>query len=200
MPSFFNSPTASKSLGPLPTLMENNAISKEVVKLKPRLRFLDKIGLSRDLSGLTRDKIGEISAIMVEAQKKEITQTLMLNLDIGNKERFAKYLDKVGVLNADIVKRSEAMERDLVSTLAEEMEKIYLERNKWEERIAAMKANGILRDADVTKETQRKDKWADILIENLDAKIELVMRNHAQSLQTTLELLKEKALKGEEVL
>ena len=200
MASFFNNHTASKSSEHLPTVMENNTISKEVVKLKPRLRFLDKIGLSRDLSGLARDKIGEISAIMVEAQKKEITQTLMLNLDIGNKERFAKYLDKVGVLNADIVKRSQTMERELTVMLSEEMEKVYLERGKWEERINSMKAKGILRDVDVEKETQRKDKWADVLVENLDAKVELVMRNHAQSLQTTLELLRDRALKGDDVL
>lgn len=186
--------------GPLSTISTGSELGEAAGKLKPRLRIWDRLGLSREMSAITREKLGEITAAIVEAQKAEIVQSLMLSLDLKKKEQFAAYLDRVGTLNGEIIKRSQAMERDLAGSLSEELEKIYEDKKKWETRVDDMKSRGLLDEKDHIEEMQRKSKWIDIMKDNLDAKIELVMRNHATSLQTTLELLRDKAIKGSEAM
>ena len=163
-----------------------------------KMGWLHKMKLNGAVGKVASEKLSEIARNMVEAQKQEITHHLMLNLDVNKKHAFNQYMEKVGYLNSDMIKRSNEMEKDLVRILRDVGESIEEERNQWVKKIEGRK----LSDEAHKKETDKMNKWIGILEQQAEAKIELLMKTHTESLQATLQFFKDTTLdnKGKSIL
>ena len=117
------------------------ALEKHIEGTELRVGLWDQFKLNRKSSEVTAQKLGEITITMVEKQRAEIYQKLMLELDINKKRAYAEYMDKVGFLNKDLIEKSNGMERDLRDILREEIGQIYDEKSAWVRR--AMTESGV---------------------------------------------------------
>ncbi len=158
-----------------------------------KLKWWDDIKLGSEVSRATRTQLAEVAQKMVEKQKQEITHRLMLDLDVNKKRAYQQYLDNVGILNNDLVKRSTEMEGELHDILVDSIEGIYKKKDEWIARINALK----LSDEDHKEEIDRMNKWIDIAKQQVDGKVELLIETHSQSIAATLQLLKNTVPDGE---
>ncbi len=158
-----------------------------------KMKIWDQFKLSGNLSKITRNQLSEIARSMVEKQKQEINHRLVLDLDINKKRAYKDYDENVKVLNSELIKRSNEMEKDLVRILRDATESIDSEREEWIKRIEARKLSSEAHK----KETDRMNKWIDLLEQQAETKIEMLMKTHSESLQATLQLFKDTTLEGE---
>ena len=161
-----------------------------------KMGFFDKIKFGGDVSKITRTQLAEVARTMVEKQKQEITHSLMLDLDVNKKRAYQQYLDNVGILNNDLIKRSTNMEEDLREILLNSIEKIYKEKDAWVSRIDALK----LSEEDHKKEMNSMNEWIDLARDQVEGKVRLLIQTHSESIKATLQLLKDTAIKGEDAL
>ncbi len=151
-----------------------------------KMGIFAKIKFDSDLGKIARTQLTEVARNMVEAQKQEITHSLMLDLDTNKKLAFSQYMQNVGILNKELVKRSTEMESDLQDILISSIEDIHKKKTEWIARIDALK----LSDEDHKEEIDRMKKWIDIAKQQVDGKVELLIKTHSESIAATLKLLK----------
>ncbi len=193
-----NKPSADKDPATFSTAKNNKLADHINSNDMTKMGWLHTMKLNGAVGKVTSEKLAEIAKNMVEAQKQEITHHLMLNLDVNKKHAFNQYMEKVGYLNSDMIKRSNEMEKDLVRILRDVGESIENERNEWIKKIEGRK----LSDEAHKKETDKMNKWIGILEQQAEVKIELLMKTHTESLQATLQFFKDTTLdnKGKSVL
>ncbi len=185
-----------KTPTPIPTGEKNKLAEHVNSNDMTKMGFFDKIKLGGDVSKVTRAQLAEVARTMVEKQKQEITHSLMLDLDVNKKRAYQQYLDNVGILNNDLIKRSTNMEEDLREILLNSIEKIYKEKDAWVSRIDALN----LSDEDHKKEIDSMHEWIDLARDQVEGKVKLLIQTHSESIAATLQLLKDTAIKGEAAL
>ena len=181
-------------------VVQQNALEEATNRNKMRLGLWDRMNFNRETSVIMRDKLGEIATAMLEKQKQEIVHGLMLDLDEAKKRQFGEYLKKVGKVNEDLVRDSNKMEIALNRAMFEEISKAYELKGDWDRRLKELKESGLTTESEYQAEVSRMEKWAAITRDNIEGKIEIVIRGHIKTLEVTLELLRDKALKGSEQL
>jgi hypothetical protein len=200
--SFF-SEDVSNSVSAVPSARGHekfNDLEKAKKGVSLRLGIWDHFQLSRRTSELTKEKLEEITQAELEKQKSEIVHRLMLDLDLSKKSAFKEYMDNVGILNAEVIASSSALERELRNTLRQEIYGIIMEKNSWEKQIMDYQRDGILVGKDFDQEIERMEEWMEIAKGNIDGKVRLTIKEHIKSLETTLKLLKDKMIGGDAAL
>ena len=133
---------------------------------------------------------------MVEKQRAEIYQKLMLELDINKKRAYAEYMEKVGHLNQELIEKSNGMERDLRGILREEISQIYDEKAAWVQQIDGL---GLSND-DRAEEMNRMEEWISLAKGQVEGKVSTLVETHSTSLKVTLELLRDEAIRGDDAI
>ncbi len=123
---------------------------------------------------------------------EEIMHRLTLDLDISKKRAFNQYLDNVGFLNTDLIKRSNELGERLHEILIDSIERIYKEKDVWIKKIESLN----LSDEDHKKEMDRMHKRINLAEQQVEEKIELLMKMHNETLIAVLQLLKDTAISG----
>lgn len=177
------------SRGPsdLPSELENTDL---------KLGFINKFLFRKEASHALRQKMAQISHTYMEKQRAEIVQRLMLDLDINKKKAFEEYMEKVGYLNRELIKKSNDMERDLRGMLREEVAAIFQEKRSWEEQIDSL---GLSED-ERQGELIRMNEWIEFARSQVEGKLSTLVETHSASLKVTLELLRDAAIGGREAL
>lgn len=169
-----------------------NALLEQVENTELKMGLWDQFKFNRKTSEVTAQKLGEIAVTMVEKQRAEIYQKLMLELDINKKRAYADYMEKVGFLNRDLIEKSNQMERELRDILREEISQIYDEKAAWVKQIDDLK----LSNDDKSEEIERMEEWINLAKGQVVGKISTLVETHSTSLKVTLELLRDEAIRG----
>lgn len=154
------------------------------------LNMWQKIRLGRHTSARTADALAEVTATLVAKQRDEITHRLMLELDIDKKRAFQDYMATVGLLNQELLERSNAMERDLRRVMRMEIEAIYGEYEEWRAGIDRQSLSDAHRDAELA----RIEEWIQFAKGQIEGKVNTLIESHSASFKITLELLRDTAL------
>jgi hypothetical protein len=184
------------SIKPMVSAKVGHDLERHVQNQELRMGFWDQFKFSRKASEITAEKLGEITIALVEKQRDEIFQKLMLELDINKKRTYAEYMENVGHLNKDLVLKSNRMERELRTVMREEIEQIYKEQEAWIKMIEGMN----LSNEDRAHEMERIKDWIALACGQVDGKISTLVETHSASLKVTLELLKNEAIKADDAL
>ncbi len=123
---------------------------------------------------------------------EEIMHRLTLDLDISKKRAFSQYMDNVGLLNTDFIKRSIDLEERLRKILIDSIQKIHAGKDVWVKKIESLN----LSDEDHKKEIDRMNKWIDSAHQQINEKVEFLIKTHSESIVATLQLLKETTIKS----
>lgn len=181
---------------PLVRAVGHQALEKHLAKDDIRLGPIARLVHSQESGRVLREKLTEMSAALIEKQKQELSQRLMLDLDLSKKRAYASYQSKVGELNAELIAKSNEMERDLTEMLFVEIERIYGDKRRWEARLGELQLN---RD-ELEMELERLSNKLNFAIEQVEGKVDLMVQTQSRSLQVTLELLRDKAISGEDAI
>ncbi len=127
---------------------------------------------------------------------EEIMHGLMLELDVSKKRAFNQYIEKVGLLNADLIKKSSQLEECWREILIDSIERIYKEKDVWTKKIDSLN----LSDEDHKKEIDRMHKCIDLAEQQVEEKIKLLMKIHSESLVAVLQLFKNTAIEVDSAL
>lgn len=182
-----NVPVAPMELNPVDA---PSPLGAQMKNLNVDLGFIQRMKLTSESRKQLREKLGQIGSAVMEKQREEIFQRLMLDLDINKKRAFKEYMEKVSHLNGDLVQKSNEMERNLRDTLWDEVELIFEEKRRREERLSRMN----LTQDEHTAETERTNRWIDFALQQTEGKLNLLIETHSDSLSRTLQLLRDEAV------
>lgn len=181
---------------PLMRTAAGSALEQHLAKDDVRLGPIARLVHSQESGRVLREKLTEMSAALIEKQKQELNQKLMLDLDLSKKRAYASYMSKVGELNAELISKSNQMERDLAEMMFAEIEQIYGDKRRWEARFREL---DLTRD-ELEMEMERVSNKLNFAIEQVEGKVELMVQTQSRSLQVTLELLRDKSISGEDAI
>ncbi len=172
---------------------KDNGLAKQIDSENiTQMGIWNKIKLHGEVGKVAREQLFEVAKALVEKQKQEITHHLMLDLDVNKKLAYQHYLDNVGVLNKDLIKRSTEMEGELLDILVDSTEDIFKRKDAWIAKIDALK----LSDEDHKKEMDNMNEWIDLAKGQINGKVRLLIETHSESIRATLQLLKDTTLEG----
>lgn len=171
-------------------------LHKLVSEKELKIGFWDQLVLDQRTSRVTAQKLGDITNAIVEKQKSEIKQKLMLDLDLQKKRAAKDYMDMVGELNKVIVEKSNAMEREMRALMIQEVGKIYNERDEWSKNIKSWN----LSKSDEEAEVEKMMEWLERARGQVDGKILTLLEAHTESIKVTLELLKDGSITPDEAI
>lgn len=174
----------------------DKAVEKTLNKSDLKLGIWEGIKFNRRTQSALGDITGNIAIALVKKQESEITQRLMLDLDMEKKKAFADYLRNVKSLNSELTLQSAEMERELRTALTDELGKIYAEQEEWLKKIDTWNLSPKDRDAELS----RMEGWIELAKQQADGKIYLLIEKFSKALQETLELLESKAIRGDDGL
>ena len=174
----------------------SRALERHLARQDIRLGPIARLVLSQESGRVLRERLTEMSAALIEKQKQELSQRLMLDLDLSKKRAFASYQARVGELNAELIAKSNEMERDLTEMLFVEIERIYGDKRRWEKRLRELE---LTRD-ELEQELDRLSNKLGFAIDQVEGKVNLMIQAQSRSLQVTLELLRDKAISGEDAV
>ncbi|WP_299751373.1 hypothetical protein [uncultured Tateyamaria sp.] len=181
---------------PMVRSKSRNALLEHVENTELKMGLWDQFKFDRKTSAVASQKLGEIAVTMMEKQRAEIYQKLMLELDINKKRAYADYMEKVGHLNQELIEKSNRMERDLRDILREEIGQIYDEKNAWIAQIDGLK----LSNEDHAEEVNRMEEWISLAKGQVEGKVSTLVETHSTSLKVTLELLRDQAIGGDDAI
>jgi len=188
-----NIPTSTATtIKPMVKSRSSNGLEKHVENTDLKMGLWDKFRFNHRASELTAEKLGEITVTIVEKQRAEIHQKLMLELDINKKKAYQEYMGKVGFLNQELIQKSNSMERELRTILRGEITSIYDEKATWEKEIEGLD----LSNEDRSQEIARMNEWIGLAKDQVEGKISTLVETHSASLKVTLELLRDTAIDG----
>jgi hypothetical protein len=189
---------ASRSVSALPAedVPEVLTSKQHVTHLRNKLGFFDKLAVDRYSKDEARRVIGELVVNLLEKQKQEILFKITLELADEKKRAFANSMREGAQIEKEIAERSTEFERELID-LALNHGLAGHEHKK--ERLAQLDewhSLGRIDDESFMTERTAVENWMRIFRENLDAKVEIILRNHAQQIEKALSIFKERAISG----
>lgn len=184
---------ASAAVAPMVPTHRPGNLSTELARTDLKLGILNQFLYNREAGRAMREKLAQITVTIMEKQRAEIYQRLMLDLDINKKRAFQQYMEKVGFLNKELIQKSNDMERDLRDMLRQEITAIFEEKRDWEKQIEALNLTNAERDAEI----ERMERWIQFANDQVEGKLTTLVETHSSSLKVTLELLREQAIDGE---
>lgn len=130
--------------------------------------------------------VGDIIRNKLEEKKQEIINRLALDLDANKKSALKDHLTVVTGLERDISRISNEHENDLIEECLNHGLAFGRVKQEHLSRLAQARAIGEIDEAYYEAEVERVEMWSLTKRENLNAKLELMLRNHAEQLERTL--------------
>jgi hypothetical protein len=177
---------------------ERDALSsrQHVAILRNKLGLFDKIGVDWQSRAEAKRTIGELVVNLLEKQKQEILFKITLELADEKKRAFAESMRAGSQIEKEIAELSTDFERDLIE-LALNQGLAGHERKKARlEQLEKRYLDGRIDDESLMIERRAIENWMHIFRDNLDAKIEIILRNHAQQIEKALAIFRERAISG----
>jgi phage-related minor tail protein len=169
---------------------------QHVAILRDKLGFFDKIGVDWQSRAEAKRAIGELVVNLLEAQKQEILFRITLELADEKKRAFAESMRAGSQIEKEIAERSTEFERELID-LALDHGLAGHERKKTRlEQLEKRHLDGRIDHESLILERRAIEKWMHVFRDNLDAKVEIILRNHAQQIEKALTVFRERAISG----
>lgn len=169
---------------------------QHVTQLRTRLGFFDKLAVDRHSKDEARRVIGELVVNLLEKQKQEILFKITLELADEKKRAFANSMREGAQIEKEIAERSTEFERELIDLALDHGLAGHEHKKQRIAQLEAMHAQGRIDDESFMSERRAIENWMQIFRENLDAKVEIILRNHAQQIEKALAIFKERAITG----
>ncbi|MGE3988795.1 hypothetical protein [Pseudorhodoplanes sp.] len=167
---------------------------RHVASRREDLGFLDRVRFDHRSKAEMRKQLGEIFINMLEKQKQEILYRLSLELDGAKKQAFAEYMRVSGKVEREIAQLSNEFEDQLIDFGLEFGVQVRVQEETRKKRISALLSSGQITKENYDKELDKVEQWCNIQRENLDAKITIILQNHATQIEKTLQLFKERKI------
>jgi hypothetical protein len=192
--SFYGSPSlpARKEDVPLPFATSKH----QVGTMRNNLGFFDRIAVDRASRDETRRIAGELIVQMLAHQKEKIVFQIGLELDADKKRLFAESMREGSRMEKEIADRSTEFERELIDLALDQGLAGHEQKKARLDRLDQWRAAGRVDEESYMVERENIETWARIFGNNLNAKVEIILRNHAQQIERTLALFRERAIPG----
>lgn len=187
--SFYSKPAASLETAKVPEIISTE---RHVETRRDKLGWIDRVRFDHSSKTELRKQMGEIFINMLEKQKQEILYRLSLELDDSKKKAFAEYMRESGKVEREIAHLSNEFENQLIDFGLTFGVQVRVQEEDRKKRISDLLANGKITQENHNKEMAKVEEWSNIQRDNLDAKITIILRNHAAQIEKTLQLFKER--------
>lgn len=189
------------SSGPVPVLHDDEtpvvlSSKQHVGELRSKLGLLDKLSVDWHSREAARRVIGELVVNLLEKQKQDILFKITLELADEKKRAFAHSMREGAQIEKEIAERSTEFERELIDLALDHGLDGHERKKQRLAQLDEMHSQGRIDDESLTVERRAVEDWMRIFRENLDAKVEIILRNHAQQIEKALAIFKERAITG----
>jgi hypothetical protein len=192
--SFFSSPGLSVRKEEVAVTFGTS--NQQVGKMRNNLGFFDRLAVDRASRDETRRIAGELIVQMLAVQKEKIIFQIGLELDADKKRLFAESMREGSRMEKEIAERSTEFERQLIDLALDQGLAGHEQKKARLDRLEHWKSTGRLDEQSYMVERENIETWARIFGNNLNAKVEIILRNHAQQIERTLALFRERAIPG----
>ncbi len=169
---------------------------QHVTSMRNKLGFFDKLAVDRASKDEARQVIGELVVQLLEKQKQEIVFKIGLELADGKKRMFAESMREGALIEKEIAARSTEFERELIDLALDQGLAGHEQKKLRLERLEQWRSTGKIDDESYMTERGKVETWERIFRDNLDAKVEIILRNHAQQIERALVLFQERTIAG----
>jgi hypothetical protein len=169
---------------------------QHVAILRNKLGFFDKIGVDRQSRAEAKRTIGELVVNILEKQKQEILFKITLELAGEKKRAFAESMRAGSQIEKEIAELSTDFERDLIELALNHGLAGHERKKAWLEYLEKRYLDGKIDDESLMIERRAVENWVHVFRDNLDAKVEIILRNHAQQIEKALAIFRERAISG----
>ncbi|MCW5726226.1 hypothetical protein [Parvibaculum sp.] len=170
--------------------------TQQVAEMRERLGILDKLRLDRQSKAEARKVVSELVVNLLEKQKQELLFKATLELSDEKKRAFAESMREGSLIEKEIVERSTKFERELIDFALDQAIEGHQEKKRRLDHLNALHAADKIDGTSFQSEQQAIERWAELFRDNLDAKIELMLRNHAQTIEKALAIFRERVIQG----
>lgn len=167
---------------------------QHVAHLRHRLGFFDKLAVDRYSKEEARRVIGELVVNLLEKQKQEILFKITLELADEKKRAFANSMREGAQIEKEIAERSTEFERELIDLALDHGLAGHEHKKQRLAQLDDWHSQGRIDDESYTAERRAVENWMHVFRENLDAKVEIILRNHAQQIEKALAIFKERGI------
>jgi hypothetical protein len=169
---------------------------QHVAILRDKLGFFDKIAVDRQSRDEARRVIGELVVNLLEKQKQEILFKITLEVADEKKRAFAESMGQGAQIEREIAERSTEFERELIDLALDHGLAAHEHKKKRLEQLESRYLAGRIDDESLVRERRAVENWMAVFRDNLDAKVEIILRNHAQQIEKALAVFRERAISG----
>lgn len=188
-PSFYSSQKRELESSKVPDIVNTE---KHIQNRREQLGLINKIKFDQLTRKEIRNQLGNIFINMLEAQRQQILYKLGLELDDAKKKAFAQYMRESGKVEKEIATLSQEFESQLIDFGLDFGSEIWNQKKTRIEKLKVQLDQEKISEADYEREVENVERWMGIQRDNLDAKIEMILRNHAIQIERTLTLFKER--------
>jgi hypothetical protein len=191
---FYSSPSvAAHRADEVPEVLNSK---QHVSQLRTKLGFFDKLAVDRHSKDEARKVIGELVVNLLEKQKQEILFKITLELADEKKRAFANSMREGAQIEKEIAERSTEFERELIDLALDHGLAGHERKKQRLDQLDEWHSVGRIDDESLMTERGAVENWMRIFRENLDMKVEIILRNHAQQIEKALSIFKERAISG----
>jgi len=169
---------------------------QQLTEMKEKLGVLDKWSIGKRARVEARRVIAEIVVNALEKQKQMILFQMTIELADEKKRLFAESLREAARVEKEIAERSTQHEDALIDFVLDAALEGQQKKEHRIEHLDAQLAAGKLTRESYVQEVERVHRWSLLYLDNIDAKIELMLRNHAHLIEKALVLFNERAIPG----
>lgn len=135
-----------------------------------------------------RKQLRDLLRVGIQHQTDQLVYKVTLSFDEDKKRLFSEYLNRVRTTQANLITRSNEMAAELVEKLSDAIHSALVQQSTHVKKFELLQIEGHINEDDFNIEVQRVQKWSRTLREDADAKISLILSNHATAIQRTVEL------------
>jgi hypothetical protein len=169
---------------------------QRVAILRDKLGFFDKIGVDWQSRAEAKRTIGELVVNLLEKQRQEILFKITLELADEKKRSFAESMRAGSQIEKEIAELSTEFERELIELALDHGLDGHERKKTRLEQLEKRYSEGRIDDESLITERRAIENWMRVFRENLDAKVEIILRNHAQQIEKALAIFRERAISG----
>ena len=163
-------------------------------ELRNKLGFFDRLAVDRASKEECRRVVGELIVNLLEKQKQEIIFKMGLELADEKKIAFAESLRAGARIEKEIAERSTEFERELIDLALNQGLAGHEHKKTRLAQLDDWHTAGKIDEQSYVEERGSIENWANVFRANLDAKVEIILRNHAQQIERALALFQERAI------
>ena len=168
----------------------------QIAGIRAGLNFFERFAVDRASREETRRVAGDLIVQLLKSQREAILYKVNLELDAHKKQLFVQSLREGARIEKELAERSTEFERELIDLALDgglsghEQKKLRLAR------LDDAQASGRIDRESYETQRENIEQWARVYGENLNAKVEIILRNHAAQIERTLAVFRDNAISG----